>query len=373
MDQKLNTMMFFFSLLRAGLWEKDTNFICDNKLNFDEIRRLAKEQCVEGLMAAGIEHVQKGIISKDLALTMARSALQLERRNESLNMFIEDIVTKMRGAGIYFLLVKGQGVAQCYERPLWRASGDMDFYMSESDFEKAKNFYRPIAQSFDPDNNYTHHINMHLGPWIVEIHSNQHCYLSPRIDRVLDEIHEDIFKGGNIRLWNNGHTKVFLPSVDNDVLIIFTHFLKHFYVGGLGIRQICDWCRLLWTFKGKIDIPLLEKRLRNMRLMTEWKSFGAFAVLYLGMPKESLPFYSPHERWRRKAKRICSFIMEVGNMGHNRDTHYYERHTRLIRKTISFGHRCADMLRHTIIFPIDSFRFLIGIMNSGIKAVVHGG
>ena len=33
---------------------------------------------------------------------------------------LEQIVDKMREKDIYTLLVKGQGIAQCFERPLWR-------------------------------------------------------------------------------------------------------------------------------------------------------------------------------------------------------------------------------------------------------------
>ena len=83
--------------------------------------------------------------------------------------------------------------------------------------------------------------------------------------------------------------------MNNDILLIFTHFLKHFYKGGIGLRQICDWCRLLWTYRDSIDVALLEQRLRKMGLMSEWKAFAALAVEYLGMPAES-PIYDSSKR-----------------------------------------------------------------------------
>lgn len=178
--------------------------------------------------------------------------------------------------------MKGQSVAQSYERPLWRACGDVDFYLSEENFQKAKTFFRPLVTSFDPDNEYTRHINMSYESWIVEIHGNQHTNLSFKIDRELDKIHHDIFYSGSIRSCELNSTQVFLPSIENDVLIVFTHFIKHFYKGGLGIRQICDWSRLLWTYREDIDLAILYERLKKMGLMTEWKAFGSFAVDYLG-------------------------------------------------------------------------------------------
>lgn len=83
--------------------------------------RLAEEQSVVGLVSAGIEHIVDVRVPQEVALTFAGSALQLEQRNKAMNQFIGVLIEKLRAADIYTLLVKGQGVAQCYERPLWRA------------------------------------------------------------------------------------------------------------------------------------------------------------------------------------------------------------------------------------------------------------
>ena len=250
----------FFEILRAGLWDKEVKLSKFGQLGFDEIYRLASEQSVVGLIAAGLEKVADVKVSQPLALSIAGDVLQLEQQNKAMNQFIGALVTDMRKQGIYTLLVKGQGVAQCYNKPLWRASGDIDFYLSDDNFENAKRFFRPKVESFDPDNEFSRHINMHYGQWVVEIHANQFVTLSSKINEVLKDIHEDLFNNGNVRSWMDGNTQVFLPSANNDAVLIFTHFLSHFYKGGIGLRQICDWCRLLWTYRESLDYGLLEKR-----------------------------------------------------------------------------------------------------------------
>ena len=106
--------------------------------------------------------------------------------------------------------------------------------------------------------------------------------------------------------------------------------------------------------------------------MSEWKAFGAFAVDYLGMPVEALPLYSSENKWTRKAARICSFILKVGNFGQNRDMSYYDKYPFLIRKVISMGWRIGDLLRHARIFPLDSLRFFPKIMFDGVRSAVKG-
>ena len=372
MKQFSNNTTAFFALLRAGLWEQNVRLSPFENIDFNEVYRFAEEQSSVGFVTNGLEHVVDVRVPKEVVLQFIGQTLQIEQHNSSMNNFIKELFCDLRKADIYTLLVKGQGVAQCYEKPLWRASGDIDLYMSEENFQKAKKFFRPKVESFDPDDDYTRHINMHYGQWVVEIHANQHCSLSSRINKVLDEIHSDLFIGGNVRSWDNGGTSVFLPSPDNDVILSFTHFLGHFYKGGIGVRQICDWCRLLWTYRESLNQGLLETRIKKAGLMSEWRTFAAFAVDWLGMPESDMPFYSPDRRWSRKALRILNFVIETGNFGNNRDNSYYGKYPFAIRKLMSFGRRCKDLIHHTSIFPLDSILFFFGLTISGIRFVAHG-
>jgi hypothetical protein len=383
--RKDNTIEAFFALVRAGLFPVHGEGFRVNESLFQDVElkkiyQLAQEQSVQGLVLAGLEQYKN--LNADLAFNIPKVLLlqwigevqAIEQKNRAMNAFINQLIGDLRKVNIYTLIVKGQGVAQCYERPLWRASGDIDFYMNDDDFQKAKIFFRPLVDKFDPDDDYTRHINMHYGEWVVEIHANQNCSLSPRINRVMNEVHNDLFYRGNVRSWDNNGMQIFLPSADNDALIIFTHFFNHFYRGGVGLRQICDWCRLLYTYRDSLNYGLLEQRIKRAGLLDEWRAFGAFAVKYLGMPIEAMPLLNDNlnANLNRKADKICDFILEVGNFGHNRDMSYYGKYPFLIRKAISASWRLKDWLRHARIFPMDSLRFLFGMTVTSFKAVSHG-
>ena len=372
MKQNSYTKQLFFELLRAGLWEREARFKQFEEVDFDAVYRLAEEQSVVGLIAAGLDHAKDGNLPQEIVLQIVGEALQIEQQNASMNNFIGALINKLRKSDIYTLLVKGQGTAQCYERPQWRTCGDVDLFLSEDNYDKAKKLLTAIASSVEVESIASKHLGMTIDEWVVELHGKLYSSLSPRINKVLRKIKDDTFYGGNVKSWNNGGVIVFLLAAENDVIYTFTHFLGHFYKGGIGLRQICDWCRLLWTYRASLNREILEKRIRKMGLMSEWKSFGSFAVEYLGMPKDAMPFYSDSPKWSRKAKRICSFIMEVGNFGHKRDTSYFERHPYLIRKIISLGRRSGDLWRHAKIFPLDSLRFFPFIMFHGLRSAARG-
>ena len=362
----------FLALVKAGLWEKDVRFAQFGEVDFNEVLRLAEEQSVVGLIAAGLEHVTDVKVPKVIVLQFVGQTLQLEQQNTAMNSFVAMLVEKLRKADIYTLLVKGRGIAQCYERPLWRACGDVDLLLSKDNYEKAKELLLPLSSYSDKEEKYGKHIGLTIEPWKVELHGTQRCELSHRMDKVIDEVQKDVFVGGNVRSWLNGNTILFLPSPNNDVIIIFTHFLKHYFKEGVGLRQVCDWCRLLWTFRDTIDLKLLEKRIQRAGLVSEWKAFAAFAVEFLGMPVDAMPLYSTKKRWRRKAQFICANILEVGNMGHNRDMSYFGKYPYVVRKIISFVRRSGYLLNHVKVFPYDSIRFFPSFVFHGLNSAVRG-
>lgn len=318
MKQINNHIYAFLALVRAGLWEKEVRLEQYGKIDFEEIYRLAGEQSVMGLVTAGFEHIQDVKAPQEIVFQCIGESLQLEQTNKTMNQFIEKLVGDMREADIYTLLVKGQGVAQCYEKPFWRSSGDVDLLLSDSNYGKARDFLLPLSSGNKPDERYSKHLGMNIDQWYVEIHGTLRTGLSGRIDRVVDDVQRSVFYGGEVRSWMNGKTTVFLPSPDNDVFFVFTHFIKHFYKEGMNLRQVCDWCRLLWTYKDSLNHKLLEKRICKAGLMSEWKAFAALAVEYLGIPAEAMPFYD--SRFNVKGSRVLKHILKGEPYNVIRDT-----------------------------------------------------
>lgn len=361
-----NNQQAFFELLRAGLWEKEARLLQFKDIDYSVVMQLAEEQSVVGLVTAGIEHVTDVKMPTKDVLPFVGQSLQIEQQNVAMNGFVAQLIDKLRQKDVYALLVKGQGIAQCYERSLWRASGDVDLLLSPDNYEKAKRVLLPLATEVETEYKSLKHLGMTMkGGFVVELHGMMHSRLSSRVDRVVDEAQQDVFCGGNVRSWLNGSTQVFLPSPDNDIILVFTHILKHFYIDGIGLRQICDWCRLLWTYRNSLNRELLESRIRKAGLMSEWKAFAAFAIEYLGMSAEAMPLYSPDKKWLRKAERILEFVLECGNFGHNREIKRSKNF--YIRKIQAACFKMGDFARHAKVFPLDSVKFFLHYLGDGIQ------
>lgn len=360
----------FFDLVRAGLWENGEIKSPDPKIqgdvDWEEVYRLANEQSVLGLVLAGIDYLPIEQRPPKVELLQWIGEIQmLEQQNQAMNKFIGELVEKMRVAGIYTLLVKGQGVAQCYEKPLWRSCGDVDFLLSNDNYKKAKSFLIKFANHVEEEDKEKLHLGMTIDSWTVELHGTMRIQISSRVNRGNNDVLYDLFYGGNVRLWMNGGTQVFLPGPNNDAILIFTHYLQHFFIGGVGLRQICDWCRLLWTFRKDIDVSLLEVRLRRMRLMTEWKAFAALAVDTLGMPKVAMPFYD--SRFKKKGQRVLERVMKSGNFGHNNDLVYRTKYTGVRYKIVAVWRRFVDFVTLIPLFPVDAPKFFVSYLFAKMK------
>lgn len=176
----------FFALLRAGLWEKEVHLTPYGEIDIGTVLQLAEKQSVVGLIAAGIEHIADARPAKRDVLQFIGRTIQMEQQNQAMNYFIGVLVDKMREAGIKTLLVKGQGIAQCYARPLWRSCGDVDFFLDAANYEKAKAYLTPLAVSVEPEGEASLHYGMTIDPWVVELHGTLRCGLSSRMDKVID-------------------------------------------------------------------------------------------------------------------------------------------------------------------------------------------
>jgi hypothetical protein len=239
----------------------------------------------------------------------------IEQRNKAMNAFVAEAIGVLREQDIYALLVKGQGIAQCYEKPLWRPSGDIDLFLSKDNYGKAVSFFKNRHSNYKDGGRYSQEYAFYTDQWMIEVHGTLRTCLSSRIDKVVDTVQKSVFYGGNVRSWENNGTLVFLPAPTEDVFLVFTHFIKHFYKEGMSLRQVCDWCRLLWTYRESLNYGKLELWINKAGLMKEWRAFAALAVKYLGMPKDAMPFYDVRSKKDEvRGQKLIEFILE-GNSG----------------------------------------------------------
>lgn len=305
----------FNTLLRAGLWGTPVDaslFGVDT--NWTELYQLAKAQTVTAILLDGIQALPAECRPpRALYLQWCSDMMVIEEKNHKLNRELANVVELAHQIGACPVLVKGQGVAQCYREPLHRQSGDIDLYIGSKKFEELNQILRSEATS-EEEETYKH-TTLTWHNVTIENHQVLISLSSPfknrKLQRCIRQWHDH---PASLRTVSVEGCQVYMPPVEFDVVYVLLHAVLHFLNEGIGVRHVCDWMCLLHTYTGRMDKKKVGTLLQEFGLTRAARLFGAVAVEYFGLPAEDLPV--PYQsRDLPDAQWLLDTILREGNFG----------------------------------------------------------
>lgn len=242
MTQNFIDMLKLFACGAAGV-----KFSAENEVNINEVRRLAIEQSVWQTVFAGIDDSVKcgGLCVEDEALSaFKREVLASVRSSMMKNEFTAKALAEI-SSGLKYCVLKGQTVARLYKRPDMRVSSDVDILIDQKDAAEWTIRLKNAGYNVETQSKIEHHFAaVHPLGGLLEVHTEM--YYKTTEDILLkglvsyDEPYMDC--GG------------FRSLGINDALMFLTvHLLKHFFNGAAGLRQICDLLVHMQHYKNDID------------------------------------------------------------------------------------------------------------------------
>lgn len=305
----------FFALLRAGLWNTPVEAeLFSGRTDWEAIFAFSARQTVSGIVAEAASKLPADLLPPALILNKMRTILATTFRMHALfNRTLVGIVTMFRQKGIRVVLLKGQGVALNYDIPTLRHCGDIDLYIGERAYNSActlaREWHGEDAEAVENDKHYS----FQYGGVTIELHHVAEWLPLPWHNVLFQRWTAQQLQDDNLRCVGIDGTEIALPPVSFDALYIFNHVWHHFLLGGIGLRQLCDWVRFLHTFADQIDRVTLQHDLKAFGLWRAWQTLGYIAVNTLGLPAEEFPFYT--DRYAHQAAWIIEKIETGGNFG----------------------------------------------------------
>lgn len=364
----------FLNLLKSALWGGETG-LYDNRFSRNDLMdalRIARSQTVLGLVANEVMNADSlsNLLSEEDKAAVKRFVMGNLATGHMLNGVLVNVVLELRNHGIDPVLLKGQGIARYYRIPELRQCGDIDIYVGPDNFQKSCEVIGNMSapEEHQGDIPSLKHFHTRIGSACIEIHRYTDVYFPRRYDKVYQKISDKGVNADIVPIDFSG-VSVSTPSVDFNVFFIFNHFWHHFIADGVGLRQICDWVRLLHVNHGRIDLDYLSDVLNEMKLMKEWKVFGYIAVNTLGLPADEMPFYDP--KYRKTAEKVLGLIMLEGNFGKENLKGYNRPKGYLAGKLYSFKKRFGRNLRVLRIFPKESVRHMAKVLIKGIAVIFN--
>lgn len=347
----------FLELLKAGLWNAPLDLsMFSSQTDWERILQLAKEQTVMGVITDGLSCVprekqgERRVMMQFYARTMA-----LEDENRKMNAFAPQLMIQLERKGVHSLLLKGQGVAQCYRQPLHRVVGDIDLLVTDAEeYAKARKLMLMIAKEVEKEDEGRKHSAFDYKGMTIEIHGDFRFYINKACRMNTPKWKQTRLTDDGVRVKEGPLAGALLPPVMFDVLFIFAHLIGHYMgQGGVGLRQVSDWMMYLNTHYEKLNLQILADDLRLLGLRPYWEVFGAMAVACLGYPEARMPYYDA--RNVLKGRMVLENIFKTGNFGTLQKQEQLKGDASpLLKKLVTFLGQVPVYYRNLRVFPKDT-------------------
>lgn len=301
---------------------------------WNAIVELAEEQSIMGVALRGVQKLLSDKCpQRDLLLQWIGCYNAIEQQNEKVNAVLSKLVENLEECGIKPIVVKGQVVAQEYDEPLARQSGDIDVFIGKEDWNKVKRWIKDNRLDYS-SHSAEKHIEIEYGGVTVELHHHLNVFSSEEANRYWqNEIENKVTqilqidaekvisenlqnqRDKNIRYVEINGIKVRTLEVTDTLVYLMVHAHHHLLTEGVGLRQLMDMCLFVHNHFDELDLSLLHRHVVGIGHEKAFNAYMALLNKYLGLPKEQIPFELDAQDYVY-ADKIMDEVWRGGNFGH---------------------------------------------------------
>lgn len=347
----------FFTLVRAGLWEREVDELQLFPLSDAEwmqVFKLANQQTVGALTFQGACQLPDEFMPNELILQQWLAVVDAtERTGRQMNRVLNGLFQLMESHDVHPILLKGQGIAALYLQPLQRNCGDIDLYFpNTADETKALTVMREAGCNPElmADGSYSYTwqgVEIEHHTRLIDIHN-------PNCQHYIQEL-----------IATEGFGKR-TPTPMLNLLLLDSHILKHILGHGIGLRQVADMARAYVAFHGNFKAQKFEEICRKTGIYRWTCQLNTFLVDMLGLPVEVLPF---EERDAAVMPEVLNKILKGGNFGMHGESRGAEGQSVLQRKWNTLKALLKDSKLSFRLAPKEAFWLFVGLLK-GQKGVI---
>ena len=356
----------FFEFLQVAIGNRESlsRELSDNE--WQDIFRLLKKHALLGVGFTAVERLHaKGVVCPPgLRMQWYALVVQIERRNEQLNVLCKKVTEQYEHDGLSTCILKGQGNILNYPKELGRRrqSGDIDVWATPINNEGLRIKDKGIAIAVQTGKNVVEYVEYHGHKAIREYVRLQYrlkgidahpkaCYHhidAPDMDGIEVEVHyrptfcRSFIRNRRMQKWfdtlasecmSNRTSEGFaVPTASFNVVYQMAHLFEHYFEGGIGLRQMMDYYFTLKAWQKEI---MESKDLQSQGMWSEGlglpvmsaeevmaviRSFGmekfAAAVMYVLQEVFAIPTnYYICEPNEKEGRKLLEEIMKGGNFG----------------------------------------------------------
>lgn len=296
----------FFELLRIALGTQEKMTVTLNDAEWKDVAQMAVKQSVLGILFTAVETLpEEQRPYNDLYIDMYKWVDTIEQRNEHMNKLTASVSNRFRKDGFPNCILKGQGVALLYPKPLRRHSGDIDIWLKG----ERKDILKYVRKIEKNANSSYHHIKFTLKDrTLVEAHYTPSISYNPFINRRLQRWCEEqqTKQVQNFYIIDDENHKISVPTHDFNAVYMLHHSLRHLLSERLSMKQVVDYFYVLKSLYNdhlsSSSMMNIQKDLDNLCLTKYAASMSWILCNILGLPTDML-IVQPNEKIGQKLIR----------------------------------------------------------------------
>ncbi|MCR5577933.1 MAG: nucleotidyltransferase family protein [Prevotella sp.] len=319
----------FLALLRTAMTGEPFEPV-PSAQEWSELFKIAGQQSVMGVCYTAFSHLSKDQMPPmELLVKWMAEAETIRGLNELLNQEAARLTQLFSEQGRKTAILKGQANARLYPDKLSRQVGDIDIWV-----EGGKKGVVALLMELG--------LVTELGSTSVDgkpTASYHHVHLRPTKDHIIVEVH---FRpsSGNFNPFTNRRLQRWLeqeiasscqpvdegfnvPSVRFALMMQLSHVQRHFLVGGIGLRHVCDY---YWLLKNSTEEDRREVASHLSSFGLRFTASALMWVLHEVLHLDEDLMLCPPDSYR--GEWMLREIMAGGNFGHHAER---EKHGTLRR------------------------------------------
>lgn len=351
-----NATTYFFELLQMGVGRRSVLSATPVKEEWKAMFRMAREQALEGVFTEAVCRLSDEMRPPRKPLTrLCSEVIIIEDANRHLFGKCCDLTEALHADGFGSCILKGQGIALLYPKPLLRHSGDIDVWMRRilnNDDDTLRHdgledsiynyactrgtvvdaVYHHVGVSFTIKRDDTGHLVTAPSDSEgdeVEMHFRPSFMFRPRHNRrmqawfdeqwPLQQKHIVQVKPEFFASDRKSELGTFCcPTPSFNVIYSLTHIYRHLFDEGIGLRQLLDYYYVMMAYNTEADGSQRSTTLANL------KRFGLYhfaqAVMYVLHKVFALPEAEMLVPMNVKTGRfLLDEILRAGNFGQHDD------------------------------------------------------
>ena len=337
----------FWELVQVALGTAKELSRIPSTIEWKIIYEEATRQTVLGIVFEGVQKLPtEQWPPSDLKFQWIGICEQISQQNLLLNKRCAEVSEFFAKGGYHSCILKGQGNALMYPNPRSRTPGDIDIWVegSRSEItEMVRKKYPDVKEQY-------HHIDFPIFKDVdVEVHYRPSWQITPIHNRRIQQYY---LSRRNVQCNRVCKTldekgRVCVPTRDFNLIFQLSHIMSHFFLGGIGLRQLIDYFYLL-----KHDFTELERK----EYVDNLKRFGMmkFAASVMWFMKDILGLEEQYilvKPYKRGGMLISEEIVSTGNFGQY-DNRFEKRFLGRLSTTLSI---IIKNTRLATIYPAEAF------------------